>query len=605
MLMTQLPQGLNPLTDEQAQQFAQLVGSMSPVQQAWVSGYLAAAANTTALPVGALPVGTPQVTQEAGSLTVLYGSQTGNAKHLASDVAEAARAKGLDVKLMNMADFKPNAFKSETHMILVTSTQGEGEPPESALKLFDFLGSKKAPKLDGLKAAVLGLGDTSYEFFNKAATDFEDRLTALGASVLVERALLDVDYATPANEWISRAVDAFAPELEAKAPAANLAANNVIPLASVAPKYSKTNPFKAEVLTVQKITGRDSTKDVRHVEISLEGSGLTYRPGDALGVYVQNDPDAVDDILALLSLDGTTEIRLGDATKPLRDALIGALELTQSYPGFVAAYAAATGSGGLGKLAGDKAALRDYLSERQIYDVIREYPAQIAPQALADALRTMQPRLYSIASSQAEAEDEVHVTIALVEYQAFGTEHLGAASGHVARRLEEGDTISVFVEQNDAFRLPTDAQTPVIMIGPGTGIAPFRAFLQDREAQEAGGEAWLFFGDRTFTQDFLYQAEIGSFRKSGALTRLDVAFSRDQAKKIYVQDRLREKGGDLFAWIERGAHVYVCGDATQMARDVQTALLDVVAEHGGLSADDAQEYLAGLRDAGRYQRDVY
>jgi sulfite reductase (NADPH) flavoprotein alpha-component len=577
MMMSQIPEGINPLSSEQAQQFGNLMGTLSPIQQAWISGFLAASAQGSAT---TLPVATPAV--EAAPLTILYGSQTGNAKHVASDLAAAAKSHGLDVKLVSMADYKPAQLKNEKFLTIVVSTYGEGEPPESAEKLYDFIGSKKAPKLDGAQIGVLGLGDTSYEFFCKTAIDFEERLSALGAKVALERVLLDVDYDDHAADWIGQTLGVFEPKLKT-------APSNVFPLPGIAPvsvsAYSRKAPFEAEVLEVQKITGRDSTKDVRHVEISLEGSGLTYKPGDSLGVFFENDAAAVDAALKALKLAGEAEVTLGDTKKTLRSALVEDLELTQSYPGFVEKYAAATGCEALAELLEDKASLRAYLEKRQVLDILHEHPGKISPQSLVDSLRKLQPRLYSIASSQAEVEEEVHLTVGLVEWEAFERRHQGGASGHLAR-ASEGDGLRVFIESNDTFRLPQNPDVPVIMVGPGTGIAPFRSFLQDREAQGAEGRNWLFFGNPHFTQDFLYQVEMQTYLKSGILTQMDVAFSRDQQQKIYVQDRMREQGAELFKWLEEGAHFYVCGDANRMAKDVHAALLDVIQTHGGMGAEE-------------------
>ena len=600
MLQQPVPAGLSPLTPDQTQHMQALMTTLSPIQQAWISGYMAASAmgaTQTALPPSAVPAAVP-----AATLTILYGSQTGNAKHVAQDLADQSKARGIEAKLVNMADYKPAQLKSETHLAIVVSTYGEGEPPEPAVKFYDFLASKKAPKLAGTKIAVLGLGDTSYEMFCQTAIDFEERLVALGAEVSVERALLDVDYEDQAEGWIGGALDTFEPAL--KAPSAG-AAVPVADVSNVASLYTKKNPFEAEVVGVQKITGRDSTKDVRHIEISLEGSGLKYTPGDALGVYFENDPDEVDEILALLKLDPGTAVKIGNDSKPLRAALIENLELTQSYPGFLTAYAKATGNTELSKIAGDKEAAHAYLADRQIYDVIRDHPGDITADALAGALRKMQPRLYSIASSQAEVDEEVHLTLGVVEFDAFERSHLGGASGHLGRRVEEGGTVRVYVESNDGFRLPTDPSKPVIMIGPGTGIAPFRAFLQEREAQEAEGKNWLFFGNPHFTQDFLYQTELQGYLKSDLLDELSVAFSRDQADKVYVQDRLRERGADVFQWLEDGAHIYVCGDRNRMAKDVHQALVDVISEQSGTSAEEAEDYVRALKDTARYQLDVY
>ncbi|MEM9421669.1 MAG: flavodoxin domain-containing protein, partial [Pseudomonadota bacterium] len=466
MILSQIPPGMNPLTPEQTQQIQQLLGTLTPVQQAWVSGYLAASANSAAPAVPAAPAA------EAPPLTVLYGSQTGNAKHVAQELAENAKGRGLDVKLVDMADYKPSQLKNEKYLAIVVSTYGEGEPPEPAEKLHAFLASKKAPKLDGAKVAVLGLGDSSYEFFCKTAIDFEDRLTALGASVAFDRALLDVDYDDHTEGWINGAVDVFEPDLKADSQGAP---SNVIPLMpgmgaapAAASQYTKKNPFTAEISVVQKITGRDSTKDVRHIEISLEESGLTYQVGDSLGVYLHNDEGEISNVLGILNLSPDAEVTGPAGTTTLQQALIVDYELTQSYPAFVEKYAAATHNDALTKIAADKGALRAYIEDRQIYDIIRDHPGTLEPQGLIDCLRKVQPRLYSIASSQHEAEDEVHLTLGVVEYEAFDREHLGGCSGFLGRRIEEGDKVRVFVEQNDNFRLPTNPDTPIIMVGPGT-----------------------------------------------------------------------------------------------------------------------------------------
>ena len=604
MLLSQLSAQASPLSPEQVQKLQALTAELNPIQQAWVSGYLAANANTAALS-GQVASAAPQA-GEAAALTILYGSQTGNAKGVANQLKAAAEAKGLAVKLVNMADYKPAQLKKEKFIAVAVSTYGEGEPPEDAENLHAFLASKKAPKLDGVKVAVIGLGDSSYEFFCQTAIDFEERFKALGAETIVTRADLDVDYEDQATTWIGGAVDAFEPELKAQ----SQGSAQVIPMAGfgAAPaqsQYTKQNPFAAELSVVQKITGRDSTKDVRHIEISLEGSDITYLPGDSLGVYFLNDEALVDTTLASLNIDGATEITLGEETLSIRTALIEKLELTQSYPGFVEKYAQATNNADLLKLVEDKAAMREYIEARQIFDIIKQNPSDISAQDLVNCLRKLQARLYSIASSQAEVEEEVHLTVGLVEFDAFGEKHFGGCSGYLAHRAEEGVQVKVFSEHNDNFRLPSDDNTPVIMVGPGTGIAPFRAFLQERDAREAEGENWLFFGNPHFTQDFLYQVEIQGYVKSGLLNKVDLAFSRYQAEKIYVQDRLREKGEEVFAWLEKGAHFYICGDANRMAKDVHQALIDIIKAHGGKDDEQAESYLKALRSNNRYQKDVY
>jgi len=604
MLLSQLNAAASPLSQEQVQKLQGLVAELNPIQQAWVSGYLAANANAGALTGG---VAAAPDAGDAAPLTILYGSQTGNAKGVASKLKEQAESRGLTVKLVNMADYKPTALKKEKFITVVVSTYGEGEPPEDAESLHEFLTTKKAPKLDGVKVAVIGLGDSSYEFFCQTAKDFEERFNKLGAETIFQRADLDVDYDDEAAKWIDGALDAFEPDLKAQQQASG---GQVVamPFGAAAPaasQYTKQNPFAAELSVVQKITGRDSTKDVRHVEISLEGSDITYTPGDSLGVYFLNDEALVDEVLALTQIDSSSTVKLGDEELSIRDALIEKLELTQSYPGFVEKYATATGNPDLLKLVEDRAAMREYIEPRQIFDIIRQNPAQLEAQTLVDCLRKLQARLYSIASSQAEVEEEVHLTVGLVEFDAFGSEHLGGCSGYLARRAEEGCKVKVFSEHNDNFRLPANDETPIIMVGPGTGIAPFRAFLQERDAREASGKNWLFFGNPHFTQDFLYQVEIQGYLKSGLLTKVDVAFSRDQAEKVYVQDKLRKNSQEVFAWLEAGAHFYICGDANRMAKDVHQALVDIIKENSGKDDEQAEQYLKDLRSANRYQKDVY
>lgn len=604
MLLSQLNAAASPLSQEQVQKLQGLVAELNPIQQAWVSGYLAANANAGAITGG---VAAAPAASDAAPLTILYGSQTGNAKGVATKLKEQAQSRGLTVKLVNMADYKPTALKKEKFITVVVSTYGEGEPPEDAESLHEFLTTKKAPKLDGVKVAVIGLGDSSYEFFCQTAKDFEARFNKLGAETIFQRADLDVDYDDEAAKWIDGALDAFEPDLKAQQQASG---GQVVamPFGAAAPaasQYTKQNPFAAELSVVQKITGRDSTKDVRHVEISLEGSDITYTPGDSLGVYFLNDEALVDEVLTLTQIDASSTVKLGDDELSIRDALIEKLELTQSYPGFVEKYATATGNPELLKLVEDKAAMREYIEPRQIFDIIRQNPAQLEAQTLVDCLRKLQARLYSIASSQAEVEEEVHLTVGLVEFDAFGSEHLGGCSGYLARRAQEGCKVKVFSEHNDNFRLPANDETPIIMVGPGTGIAPFRAFLQERDAREASGKNWLFFGNPHFTQDFLYQVEIQGYLKSGLLTKVDVAFSRDQAAKVYVQDKLRKNSKEVFAWLEAGAHFYICGDANRMAKDVHQALVDIIKENSGKDDEQAEQYLKDLRSANRYQKDVY
>lgn len=597
------------LKEDEWQKINAAVSGLDANQLTWVSGYLAGLAQAglaNVAPQGASLAAEPAAQAVADKqLTILYGSQTGNAKSLAEHYLSKVQAAGLNAKLVNMADYKPKNIKNESHVVIMVSTHGEGDAPDDAVQLHEFLGSKKAPKLPSLKYSVLGLGDSSYEFFCQTAKDFDERLAKLGAQKIVDRVDCDVDYDDDAQSWGNAVTAKLQEEFKSAEvlpmPGVNLEVNTNIGTA----QYSKKNPFDAELIESLKITGRDSVKDIRHIEISLEDSGIQYQPGDALGVWFLNDEAVVAELLALAGISPDAQVQLKDESFTITQALVEKLELTQSYPGFVQKYAQAINNDKLNAILQDKAGLREYLADRQIVDIIKEFPAQIEAQVLADALRPLMPRLYSIASSQAEVEDEVHLTVALVEYEKFGYRHQGGASGFLSTRLEEGQKVKVYVEKNDNFRLPADPNTPVIMVGPGTGIAPFRAFMQEREAQDAEGKNWLFFGNPHFTQDFLYQVEWQKFLSDGLLDKISLAFSRDQEEKVYVQHKLLENGKDIFEWLENGAHFYVCGDATHMAKDVHDALVTIVTEHGRKSQKEAEQYVSDLRRAKRYQKDVY
>jgi sulfite reductase (NADPH) flavoprotein alpha-component len=594
---TGLAAGLN---ENQWTQIHQATASLNPQQLTWLSGYLAGMAQTGQSTVLAQPD-----SSHAKSLTILYGSQTGNAKSVAQEFKAKLDALNIPATIVSMADYKQKQLKTESHVVIIVSTHGIGEAPDDAVALHSFLAGKKAPKLNDLNFAVLGLGDTSYEFFCQTAKDFDKRLQDLGATRITDRVDCDVDYDADVAAWFDTITHQVKDELSAKSSQSIIPSLNVHPSAAVASQYTKKLPYTATLLESQKITGRDSVKDIRHIEISLENSGIQYRPGDALGVWFKNDINLVDEITTLLGLQGDTSVNWSGDDYNFNDALINKLELTQSYPTFVTKYAKYANNIELNALLDDKSVLREYLSQRQIIDVVRQYPAKLNAQEFVDTLRMITPRLYSIASSQAEVEDEVHLTVALVEYDAHGYAHQGGASSFLSTRLDEGGEVNVFVEKNDNFRLPDDGNTPVIMIGPGTGIAPFRAFMQQREAEEASGENWLFFGNPNYTQDFLYQTEWQRFVKDGVLNKVSLAFSRDQEQKVYVQHRMLEQGAEIYQWLEQGAHIYVCGDANHMAKDVQDALVQIVIAHGAKSDEQAEQYISDLRRAKRYQKDVY
>ncbi|ELI8803776.1 NADPH-dependent assimilatory sulfite reductase flavoprotein subunit [Klebsiella michiganensis] len=593
------PSNLLPLSPEQMARLQAATTDFTPTQLAWVSGYFWGVLNQQP---GAAVVA-PAQAAEVPSITLISASQTGNARRVAEALRDDLLAAQLNVKLVNAGDYKFKQIASEKLLVVVTSTQGEGEPPEEAVALHKFLFSKKSPKLTDTAFAVFGLGDTSYEFFCQSGKDFDNKLAELGGERLLDRVDADVEYQAAAAEWRARVVEVLKARAPAAAPSQLIASGSVNEIHTS--PYTKEAPLTATLAVNQKITGRDSEKDVRHIEIDLGDSGLRYQPGDALGVWYQNDPALVKELVELLWLTGEEPITVDGKTLPLAEALEWHFELTVNTGNIVENYATLTRSESLLPLVGDKAQLQHYAATTPIVDMVRFSPAQLDAQALVDLLRPLTPRLYSIASSQAEVESEVHVTVGVVRYDIEGRARAGGASSFLADRVEEDGEVRIFIEHNDNFRLPANPQTPVIMIGPGTGIAPFRAFMQQRAAEGAEGKNWLFFGNPHFTEDFLYQVEWQSYVKEGVLSRIDLAWSRDQQQKVYVQDKLREQGAELWRWINDGAHIYVCGDANRMAKDVEQTLLEVIAEYGAMDAEAADEFLSELRVERRYQRDVY
>ncbi|WP_217527300.1 assimilatory sulfite reductase (NADPH) flavoprotein subunit [Vibrio cholerae] len=592
----------SPLNDAQLNQLQQTVTQLNAQQLAWVSGYFWGLSQSNVLSVPHISAG-QTASAASGKLTIIFASQTGNAKGVAQALLKEAQAAGIQAQLFDASDYKGKDLAKETHVIFVASTNGEGEAPDNALALHEFLKSKKAPKLPNLKYGVLGLGDSSYQFFCQTGKDFDQFLENLGAQRLVERLDADVDYQAAATEWRKQVLSILKDELTGAAAVTSVATFAVSQTAES--HYSKEQPYTASLSTSQKITGRDSGKDVRHIEIDLADSGITYQPGDALGVWYENRPQLVNALLDSVGLSGHEEVQVDGETLSLHLALTHHYEITAANPQLVAQFAELAQSQKLTSLAQDKEALREYATRTQVIDVLREEKVPLSATQLLSLLRRLTPRLYSIASSQSEVGEEVHLTVGVVEYEYEGEQRLGGASSFLAHQLEEGAPVKVFVEHNNNFKLPSDDNAPLIMVGPGTGIAPFRSFIQERENRGAAGKNWLLFGDRTFTQDFLYQVEWQKYLKSGVLNRLDVAFSRDQHEKVYVQHRLLEQAELVWQWLQEGAYFYVCGDASRMAKDVHQALITVVEQQGGLNREQAEEYVSELRKAKRYQRDVY
>jgi sulfite reductase (NADPH) flavoprotein alpha-component len=583
------------LGDDALARLRTAITGFSTEQLLWASGYLAGLAGA-----GVSSAEPAQAADPGPRLTILYGSQTGNGREVAARLAAAAERRGVAAELVSMADFPTARLKRERLLAIVVSTHGEGDPPDDAMELHRFVSGRRLPALDSLGFWVLALGDSSYEHFCQTGRDFDGRLAAAGAKRLAPLVECDLDFAPAAEAWTAKVLDEAESQLGRQAVAAAPQLRVVPP----APLFTKNAPFQAPLLVNQRITGRGSTKDVRHIELDLEGSGLRWQAGDSLAVVIRNPDRVVDPVLEALALCGDTATSPGGPT--LREALIHGREITALNRPFLEAWANAEPSGRLAALLESLrgTGLGRWMHERHVVDVLREFPAELEPARFVEILRPLPPRLYSIASAPEFADEEVHLTVALLHYEAFGTAHWGAGSSWLVLERSEGDTIPVYVEANERFRLPAD-DVPIIMIGPGTGVAPFRAFLQARAARGATGRNWLLFGDRNFASDFLYQTEWLRYRKQGLLERLDVAFSRDQAEKRYVQHRLLEEADDLYRWLEDGAHLYVCGDASAMAPDVDRALREIIARRANRDEDGIEEYLAELRRAGRYQRDVY
>ncbi|AXO18368.1 NADPH-dependent assimilatory sulfite reductase flavoprotein subunit [Providencia stuartii] len=601
MTKKQSPISALPISMEQLARLQTAVDDFSSHQLAWLSGYLWGMVNQNT--VTSTPVSAPVPQDE--TITIISASQTGNARRLSEQLREKLLSEKLNVNLVNAGDYKFKQIAQEKILVIVASTQGEGEPAEEAVALYKYLHSKKAPSLNETAYAVFALGDSSYEKFCQAGKDFDTQLAQLGAKPLLARIDADVEYQAIADAWIEE----LSQLLKARVPTQSTHQLVAAQVGSVdeihSSPYTKTSPLTASLSVNQKITGRGSLKDVRHIEIDLGDSGLRYQPGDALGVWFDNDPALVEELVSLLWLTGDEKVQVAEQSYTLRDALTHHLELTQNTPLIVEKYANLSKDETLLGLISDKQALLHYAQNTPIVDMVRQAAAQPTAQEFVELLRPLTPRLYSIASSQAETEDEVHITVGVVRYDIDGRARTGGASGFLADRLKEGDELRIFIEHNDNFRLPADSTKPVIMIGPGTGIAPFRAFMQQRDNEEATGKNWLFFGNPHFVEDFLYQVEWQRYVKEGLLTNISLAWSRDQAQKVYVQDKLREQGEEVWHWIEEGAHIYVCGDANHMARDVEQALLEIISQYGNMDSESADEFLSELRVERRYQRDVY
>jgi sulfite reductase (NADPH) flavoprotein alpha-component len=620
-------QGNFPIPEERRDQLQQLVTELNREQLMWLSGYFAGAAAAAPSSIPAFqnnllgqaraphaaavvsplaPAPAPAAAAVAApSLTIISASHTGNGRKICEKLLAAVQAIGVQARMIKAGDYQPREIAKEKLLYVVISTHGDGDPPDEARGLYEFLGTKRAPQLPELQYSVLALGDTSYPKFCEAGRVIDERLAKLGAKRLLPRVECDVDFEKLAKSWSEDAL-ARVREIKEKFAPAGAAGATVATPAAQAPavaELTRAQPATAEVLANQRIVGRGALREVRHIELAFPGLGALYKPGDALGIVHRNPESAIDAVLKATKLDGGANVTHDGKAHTLHEWLRDERELTRIARPLLVQVAKQAGVD-ISELLGNAQAMAKLTATCQVSDVLASYPAAWTPEALVSALRPVTGRVYSIASSPAAVGDEAHLTVAIVGSDTDRKLLAGAASSFVVDTPVDSN-VQVWIERNDRFRVPADGARDIIMVGPGTGVAPFRGFLQEREATGATGRNWLFYGGRSLYHDFLYQLEWQQALKRKSLHRVDVAFSRDQPEKIYVQQRLREAGKELFEWLSNGAYFYVCGDATAMAPDVNAALIDVVKTHGKLDADDAQAWVADLTADGRYLRDVY
>ncbi|HEU5140692.1 MAG TPA: assimilatory sulfite reductase (NADPH) flavoprotein subunit [Bacillales bacterium] len=605
----------SPFNQEQAEHLNRLLPTLTETQKIWLSGYLAApqtASSSTAVvsdhQKAAGDGGLPQIAKtETREVTILFGSETGNGQALAEELDQKLKERNFKVTVSALDDFKPKHLKNVQDLLIVTATHGEGDPPDNAISFHEFLNSRKVPKLKDLRFSILSLGDQSYEFFCQTGKDFDKRLEELGGERLHPRVDCDVDFDEPAAEWVEGVLN----KLDEKRATEGSSALQEASAQAKQSTFSRTNPFKAEILESLTLSGRGSNKETRHLELSLEGSNFEFEPGDSLGIFPENDPDLVDKLIDEMNWDSEEAVpvnKQGDECS-LREALLHHFEITRLTKPLLEKASQLYANEKLNELLEPEREeeRKAYIDGRDLLDLVQDFPPYrvVSAKEFIGILRKIPARLYSIASSYQANPDEVHLTVGTVRYEAHGRERIGVCSGQCSERVQPGDLLPVYVHRNPNFKFPDDPEKPVIMIGPGTGVAPYRSFLEDREETDTRGKTWLFFGDQHFSSDFLYQVDWQKWLQEGVLSRMDVAFSRDTAEKVYVQHRMLEKSRDLYQWLEEGANVYVCGDEKHMAKDVHDTLLAVLEQEGGLSHEEAESYLTVMRKEKRYQRDVY
>ncbi len=593
----------NPFTVQQTTLLDQLLPGLTKDQILWLSGYLEgrlAVEGGIEVPQKDTVTALPQ----SGSfinLTILYGTETGHSQILAEKLAEKAVNKQINAKVLSLYDFNYKKIKEEENIAVIVSTHGEGEPPDMADDFYKFITGTRAPKLDTLNYSVLALGDKTYKHFCKTGEDIYKALKDLQAYPVTGLVMCDVDYEHNADVWMNNFLLGLSTSDTAAIPAADSAP---VSHSNSFREFSKTNPYMATVLEKVKITGNESDKEVYHLELSLEGSGLEYEPGDSLGIFTQNPVALVEQILEKTGFDPEQKVDLNEEEMEIKEALLHHLEITMLTFDLLRKYQEKTGNKDLLKIINDDKLSDEYLYGHDVLDLLEDFPFDWNANKLVEVLRVIPPRLYSISSSMESVGEEVHVTVSVVRYEHKGRQRVGAASSHLADIVEIEEQIPVYVERNPLFRLPPNG-SPIIMVGAGTGIAPYRSFMQHRESLDIKGKSWLFFGDRRFSSDFLYQTEWQKLLKKEYLSKMDVAFSRDQEEKVYVQHKLKENQEEIYKWIESGAHFYLCGDMKYMAKDVNKTLLEIIQAQGGIDKEQAKKYVKNLKREKRFQTDVY
>jgi len=571
-----------PFADEEIDSLNRVVATATPIQRAWLAGFLAGLDAQQAGDAGGAvaPAAAPQ---KAEPLTVLYATESGNSEKLAGDVAKSARKLGFKPTLVDMADLDVASLKDTKKLIVIAATWGEGEPPGRAAHVYKTLMSEAAPRLDGVEFGVLALGDTAYAEFCAIGKALDARLEALGGERVADRVDCDLDFAEPAAKWIDGTLKVLAPEVAPDA--------KVIAVDFGAKAAPSLDVVEAEVSETINLNSSRSDKETYHLELTFDGVAPAYKPGDSLDLYAENEPAYVD---ALLQSARVNDAALRADFIKSRDVTTLSLKTLETYAGFGQRYVKDLLEAGTAK---------SWIVGRQLIDLVQEFPVALDAEKLRALTRPLAPRAYSIASSRAEVGDEAHLLVSKVGYITHNRARKGVASSYAAG-LKKGARVRVKLKPNKHFALPA-ADRDIIMVGPGTGVAPFRSFVQERRAAKAKGRTWLFFGDRQFTHDFLYQTEWQDALKDGGLTRMDVAFSRDTPEKVYVQHRVWEKRADVVAWLDGGATFYVCGDAKQMAKDVRATLVRAYADVKGVSPEAAEEAVTVLERDKRYQQDVY